>query len=258
MPSWKEFRFKIEGEKNGVELTPTTIPLARLALYLVDLAQLLGHPESVHLIRIEEGSAQPVFYVDAEEESRVTTQVQQAKRGVGPPKANWAYRKLDGKLREDNASARFVNVSRQEDVVEFPGKNLSVPDIYGPIREQASIVGKLKRVGGFDPTIPVHLERADGVRLWCEANDLIARQLAPLYEQTIRVHGVATYTRGKEGFWKMESFKIQSFDPEPLSDESFSRTIERLRDVPGSEWPEVADPLEELRRIRHGEENAPQ
>jgi hypothetical protein len=258
MPNWKEFRFKISGEKDGVQLTPTTIPLARLALYLVDLAQLLGHPESVHLIKIEEGSAQPVFYVDADEESRITTRVQQAKRGVGPSKANRAYKKLDNKLREDNASATFVNTSKPSEIIEFPGVNLLVSDIYGPIKEQASIVGRLKRVGGFDPTIPIHLQRTDGMKFWCEANDMIAKQLARFYEQVIRVHGVATYRRGKEGIWKMESFKIQSFDPEPLSDESFSRTMERLREVPGNEWAEVADPLEELRKIRHGEENVPQ
>lgn len=257
MPTWKEFRFKIVGERDGVGLSPTTFPLARLALYLADLAQLLGHSESVHLIRIDEGSAQPVFYVDAEEESRITTRIQQAKRGLGPSKANRAYRKLDNKLREDNASATFINISQQADIVEFPGVNLQVPDIYGPIKEQASIVGRLKRLGGFDPTIPIHLQRADGLVLCCEANDLIAKQLAPFYEQMVRVHGVATYTRGKEGAWKMESFKIQSFDPEPLSDESFSRTMERLREVVGNEWAEVADPLEELRKIRHGEENIP-
>ena len=184
--------------------------------------------------------------------------MQQAKRGVGPPKANRAYKKLDNKLREDNASATFINFSQQAEVIEFPGVNLHVQDMYGPIREQASVVGRLKRVGGFDPTIPIHLQRSDGLIFCCEADDQIAKRLAPYYEQMIRVHGTATYTRGKEGVWKMESLKIQSFDPEPLSDESFSRTMERLREIPGNEWAEVADPLEELRKIRHGEENVPQ
>lgn len=255
MPTWKEFRFKIEGEKDGVKLTPTSFPLARLAVYLADLAQLLGHPESVHLIRVEDGSAEPVFLIDAEEESRVTTRVQQAQRGIGPRKANRAYRKLDNKLREDNASARFINASQKAEVIQFPGRNLNVPDIYGPIREQASIIGRLKRLGGFDPTIPIHLQRADGLIFWCEADEMIAKQLASFYEQMIRVHGLATYTRGKDGIWKMEHFKIQSFDPAKLSDENFSATMERLREIPGNEWAEMADPLEELKRLRHGEES---
>jgi hypothetical protein len=258
MPDWKEFRFKIEGEVNGVEWTPLTIPLARLALYLVDLAQLLGHRDAVHLITIEKGSAQPVIYIDAEEESRVTERVRQAQRGAGPRDANWAYKKIDTKLRKDNAIASLINATQKAQVIEFPGVKTDLPQAYGPIKERASLVGELKRVGGFDPTIPIHLQRADGAIFYCDADDNIARQLAPLYSRVVRVHGIATYSRGKEGVWKIDHFKIQSFDPEPLSDENFSATMERLRRIPGNEWATMADPLEELRAIRYGEEKTPQ
>lgn len=258
MPDWKEFRFKIEGEAKGVQITPLTIPLARLALYLVDLAQLLGHRESVHLVGVEHGSTQPVIYVDAEEESRVMERVRQAQRGAAPRDANWAYRKLDTKLRQDNASAAFINVSRRAQVIEFPGVKTNVPEAYGPIRERASLVGELKRLGGFDPTIPIHLQRADGLIFYCDADENIAKQLAPLYSRVVRVHGIATYSRGKEGVWKIDHFKIQSFDPEPLSAENFSTTMEKLRSIPGNEWTTMADPLEELRAIRYGEEKTPQ
>ena len=33
------------------------------------------------------------------------------------------------------------------------------------------------------------------------------------------------------------------------------RRWEKLREIPGNEWAEMADPLEELRKIRHGEES---
>jgi hypothetical protein len=258
VPNWKEFRFKIDGKINGVEMTPLTIPMARLALYLADLAQLMGHRESVHLISVEDGSTQPVIYVDAEEESRVMHRVRNAQRGMAERDANRAYKKLDNLLRKDEASAAIVNVSQKEEVIEFPGIKANLPQTYGPIKERASIVGELKRVGGFDPTIPIHLQRADGLVFYCDADELIAKQLAPFYSRIIRVHGLATYSRGKEGVWKVEHFKIQSFDPEPLSDESFSVTMERLRAIPGNEWAEVSDPLEELRQIRYGGEKTPQ
>ena len=93
MPEWKELRFKIEGKVNGVEMTPFTMTMARLALYLTDLAQLLGHRESVHLISVAEGSATPVIYIDPAEETRITYRVQHAQRGMGPRDANWAYKK---------------------------------------------------------------------------------------------------------------------------------------------------------------------
>jgi len=258
MPNWKEFRFKIEGKVNGVELTPLTIPLARLALYLVDLAQLLGHRESVHLVAVQEGSTQPIIYVDALEESRVTERVRYAQRGAGPRDANWAYKKIDAKLRKDNASASIINVSQKAEVVEFPGIKTDLPQAYGPIKERASLVGELKRVGGFDPTIPIHLQRADGLIFYCDADSSMAKQLAPFYLCIVRVHGIATYSRGKEGVWKIDHFKIQSFDPEPLSDDNFSATMEKLRNVPGNEWATMSDPLQELRSIREGEEKTPQ
>jgi len=256
--NWKEFRFKIEGEIDGVQITPYTIPLSRLAIYLVDLAQLLGHSESVHLIKVADGSAAPVFLVDPLEEARVIHQVRNAQKGMGPMNANRAYKKLDTLLRQDNATGRIVNEAKQENVIEFPGNKADLPEVYGNIRERATVTGKLKRVGGFDQTIPIHLLRSDGAVLYCEASESLAEQLAPLYSKVIRIHGIATYSRGPEGKWKMENFKIQSFDDRPLVDESFTETMEKLRSIEGNEWAEVADPLEELRKIRHGEEMAQQ
>src|SRR5947209_14902035 len=119
--------------------------MARLALYLLDLAQLLGHRDSVHLVAVEDGSTQPVIYVDADEESRVTERVRHAQRGVGPRDANWAYKKIDTKLRKDNASATIINVSKKAEVLEFPGIKTNLPQAYGPIKEKASLVGELKR-----------------------------------------------------------------------------------------------------------------
>ena len=101
MPNWKEFRFKIDGKINGIEMTPLTIPMARLALYLADLAQLMGHHESVHLISVAEGSTQPVIYVDAEEESRIVNQVRNAQRGMAQRNANRAYKKAARLQRRD-------------------------------------------------------------------------------------------------------------------------------------------------------------
>jgi hypothetical protein len=254
VPNWKEFRFKIEGKVNGQELTPLTLPMARLAEYLADLAAIMGHRESVHFIKADEGSHESIIYVDAEEESRVTHQIQSTARGMGPRDANAAYKRLDDRLREDDAVGDIINASQKAKVIEFPGRSLDLPQAYGPIKERASLVGVLKRVGGFDKTVPIHLQRADEVIFYCDADEMIAKQLAPLYSQTIRVHGMATYSRGKEGAWKMDHFKIQSFDPKPLSEDTFSQTIGKLKAIPGSEWNDVSDPLEELQKLRHGEE----
>jgi hypothetical protein len=251
---WKEFRFKIDGEIDGVKITPYTIPLSRLAQYLTDLARLLGHSESVHLVKVDDGSAEPVFYVDPAEESRVIHQVRNAQKGMGPRNANWAYKKLDNLLREDNATGLIIDAAKKAQIIEFPGNKATLPQAYANIRERATVTGVLKRVGGFDKTIPIHLLRQDEAIVYCEANEALAQQLAPLYSKTVRLHGIATYSRGAEGKWKMEKFKIQSFDDTLLVNESFTDTMAKLRDIEGNEWAEVADPLGELRKIRHGEE----
>jgi hypothetical protein len=191
--------------------------------------------------------------VDAEEEVRVTHHIQNSARGAGTPHANGAYKRLDARLREDNAVGSIVNVSRNAEVIEFPGRKISKPEAYGPIRERASIVGVLRRVGGFDDSIPVHLQRADGVIFYCEAAPALAKELIQFYDKTVRLHGNATYFR-ENGTWRMDRFRIQSYDPEPLGVETLSVTIEKLRAIPGSEWNGMADPLEELRRLRHGED----
>ena len=75
----------------------------------------------------------------------------------------------------------------------------------------------------------------------------------PFYEKTIRVHGIATYYR-EDGLWRLDKFRIQSYDPDSLPNESLSETIGKLRAIPGNEWDEVTDPFEELHRLRHGED----
>jgi hypothetical protein len=252
MPTYKEIRFKLDGKINGVDMTPTTTPMARLAEYLTDLAALLGHKEAVHFIGVEDGSTQPVIIFDADEEARITHRVQLAERGQGPREANNAFKRIDQRLREDQGHA-LINISgRPAPVIEFPGIKKPVYETYGPLRESASIIGQLIRVGGTDETIPIWLQREDESMLFCNANQAVAEQLAPYYRKHIRVHGFGVWIRVASGAWKLEKFKIQSFDPEPVLDRSVMSTVESLKALP-TDWKEVEDPLEELRRLRHGE-----
>jgi hypothetical protein len=126
--------------------------------------------------------------------------------------------------------------------------------VYGPITEAASVQGELKRVGGQEPTIPVHIADADGKWYFCHTSKTIAAQLGGLLFQQIRVHGIATWKRNENSMWQLEEFEIQSFDP-PLATDDTSRVVAMLRSIPGSEWNSLDDPLEEVRRIRHGEDD---
>ncbi|MFZ0286352.1 MAG: hypothetical protein WAL32_14075 [Terriglobales bacterium] len=252
MSKFKQLRLKIEGKINGEEMTPLTIPMSRLLEYLTDLAAMMGHKEAVHFLKVEEGSTAPILLIDEDEESRIMHRMQLAKRGQGPREANLAYKRFDQRLRDDEGFAELIDEKQKINILEFPGRNLHVPKKYGPISEPSSLIGQLRRVGGMDATIPVWLLREDGEILCCEATESVCQQLAPLLFQYVRVHGMAYWTRDEDEKWHLERFRIQSFDPQPLSDDGFSKTLEKLRAIPDNGWSGVPDPLEELRQIRHG------
>jgi hypothetical protein len=251
MPEFKELRFKIEGKIDDVDFTPDTIPMARLAEYLADLAVLLGHEKSVHLMKVEDGSAQPLIHYDPLEEARIFGRVRGAVEGTGDPDAVRAFQKIDRRLKRDSGFGRLVNGAAPP-LAEFPGIRQPQPDIYPKIKEHGTITGKLRRVGGTGTTIPIWIERADGEMFYCEASELLSKQLSELYLQIVRVHGIGTYIRNEDGAWEQTGFTIQSYDPAPLADEGIAVTFEKLRAIDDNEWNEVKDPLAELDRIRHG------
>jgi len=252
MPDFKELRFKLEGKIDDVDFAPTTLPMARLAEYITDLAVLLGHKESVHFIQVEKGSAMSLIYYDALEETRIFNRVRGAAEGTGDPEAVEAYQKIDRRLKRDNGSGRLVN--GKAELAEFPGIHQPQPEVYPRIREHATIVGKLRRVGGKGDTIPIWIERADRQMFYGETTELLSKQLSAFYLQIIRVHGVGTYFRNEDGVWAQDKFTIQSFDPVPLAEESIIATFDKLRAIDDNEWNQIKDPLAELRRIRHGED----
>ena len=257
MPSFKELRFTIEGKIDGVDFTPTTIPMSRLAEYLLDLATLLGHKESVHLIGVKDGSAQPVIFYDEAEEGRIFHRIHGAAAGTGEPDAVEAYGRIDARFKKDQGSGYIHDVLRNTNVIAFPGVKKGAPETYGPIKERATVVGRLRRVGGKGDTIPIWLERADKNMIYCETSEALSKQLSGYYLQVIRVHGIAVWYRNPDHEWEQTRFAIQSFDPDPLSEDNIGTTIDKLRAVE-SEWSSVKDPLEELRRMRHGEDEPTQ
>jgi hypothetical protein len=256
MPDFKELRFKINGKVDDAEFTPTTMPMARLAEYLVDLAVLLGHKESVHLIKVEEGSAQPLIYYDALEEGRIFARVRGAVNGTGQPDAIEAYQKIDRRLKRDDGFAQLVNGKSQ--LADFPGARQLMEETYPKIKERATLVGRLRRVGGRGDTIPIWIERADHKMLYCDTTEALSKQLIDFYLQVVRVHGVGVYIRTENDEWEQDRFIIQSFDPAPLAEESIIATFDKLRAIDDNEWNQVKDPLAELRRIRHGEDEPKQ
>lgn len=252
---YREFKLRISGSINGQEITPLTMPMSRLAEYLTDFAILLGNKDHVHFVTVEDGSAAPLALVEMEKDAQVRERIKQAGSGSGPADAPGIYAKLNTKFTEDDGYGEILEKlgDREIRIIEFPGKKRKLSPKYGPLRENASVQGELKRVGGQEPTIPIHLQDSDGKWYYCWGRKPIASQLGPYLFQPVRLNGIATWERDENATWNLMEFEVQSYTA-PLGTEDPSSIFTALRAVTDNDWKKVSDPLDELRRLRHGED----
>lgn len=235
-----EYRFVIDA------CSPDTLPMSRLAEYMGHLARLLGRAEQVHFLRIEDGSAVLVQHVDSEAEPEVRGRVGSLADGGAPADAQSAFRALNRCLADDEATGSLQDGGGE--VVKFPGREQRPPPTFRSFNQAGALDGVLVRIGGWDDTVPVHLQDGETIHI-CNANRAMAKRLAPhIYGPTLRVQGEGRWERDVDGRWWMRRFTIRDFrelDDAPLGD-----VDERLRGVDGGGWKAVGDPVTELRRLR--------
>jgi hypothetical protein len=226
--------------------TKATIPMSRLAEYLLDLADILGEKHSVHFDRIEDGSAVPVVKIEQEAEPKVRNRVYRAQNNEAPKEALEAKARIERRLVADNATgAELVDPMHGFKLLQFRGRERTQQP-WGPIRQAGELIGTVIGIGGKNDPVSVHLE--DGGRTYvCRAKREVARKLRPfLFETPVRVRGYGRWMRNDQGEWILEEFTIADFDeldPAPLRD-----VLDALRAVK-SDWLDGADPLAELRKL---------
>ena len=234
----EQFHFKIDG------YTPESLPMARLAVYMAELAALLGSEDNVHFVKVAKGSADLVHVVQEPQVVEVKHRIHLVKQGLGPQDAQAAFRKLNATLAEDHKTAKMTQGRGK--LLVFPGAE-ALPATYGPVTMQGHLDGTVIRVGGKDGTKPVHIMNKDAYYI-CNANAEIARRMIHAYEKEIRVYGTGRWFRQGDGRWKLDAFNIHDFeilDSAPLID-----VLAAMRALPGNGWREVKDPLKELAEIR--------
>lgn len=222
-----EYRLRID------VFTPKTIPMARLAEYMAELARLLGEQENVHFSHLEPGSAVLVSSIEEPAKPKVEERLQKVRQGAASKDAMQAYKALDALLVKDNAVATLSEGTAH--IIAFPGRSRPKPVRYGPFREEGSLDGVVIRVGGRDSTIPVLIQDADGVEYPCQTTLDLSRKLALLYRSsTVRVFGSGKWIREENGAWTLQQFDINSF--EVIDDAPLTEVVSRLRAVEGGEW----------------------
>lgn len=236
--------------------TPATLPMQRLAEYMAAFARLLGEENHVHFCEIEPGSVRLKAVVDCPAQPKVRARLQAIRDGEGVPEARKAFEQLDEMLRQDNAQGTLAGTQAGL-VIPFPGRTRPVPLVFGPFMQFGTLDGQVFRVGGLNEReVPVAIQDGELVFRELVASRELARSLGiHLFGPTLRFQGQGKWFRTNDGTWKLNRFKITSF--EELSDKSLEDIVAELRRTPGSRWSEEADPVEAILRERYGDEGAP-
>ena len=226
--------------------TRETLPMARLAEYMADLAALLGSPERVHFERLEDGSVCLVQSLDEEAEEPVKRRVASAVKKNAPPDVKRAYDALNFRLRDHGATGRIIERESGAEIIGFPGREIPKPLDFGSVSKQGSLDGELLAIGGKGDPVPVHI----GEYSACRAKRQMAKELAPYLFSQVRVFGQGRWNRDEDGRWNLGHFAITHF--EPLDPSPLSQALSEIRDIGDTSW--VQRGLDNLKDIRGDED----
>lgn len=231
--------------------TPETIPMMRLATYLLELAKLFGEPERVHFDRVGIGSTKMLSRVEREAIPKVRNNIDNALSGDDKSPQVKAYKALNDLLSQDNADAGLY--CNNTSVLRFPGRHQLRPPKLGPFTQEVIKDGVLVRIGGKDKTAHATLEDRDGNTWSFETTRILARELAPyLFDHPIRLIGHARCFRDETGEWQYQTLKAtryQMLDVRPLAD-----VVAKIRGFPQEDWKPITDSMSIVSALRDGEE----
>ncbi len=234
----REYRFEIDA------FTPGTIPMARLAEYVSDLAKMFGNNTYVHLARVEPGSTVPVVLVDWEAEPKVRERL----KAIRTQEAQQAAKDVDRRLLQDNAKGVLIDPTGRK-VFRFCGRENATKLEFGPISQPGVFQGIPIKVGGENDPVPVHLEDSKDKTIVLAKRSLAKEIAQYLFTSVVRVEGTGRWIRHTDGEWEMLSFQAASF--KVIEDASMRKNLEDLRQIP-ADWKKLDDPLAELEQIRRG------
>jgi len=220
--------------------TPETMPLDRLIEYLQQIALIIGDTNNLHLIEVAKGSTVPGFLVPKNIAGIARERAAMVERGDGTVVQMRAYDRVRRMIRRDSGGSERVARLRSTNriILEIP----PAPDDSGilvGIRQQSSIDGCLIRIGGSGDSAALQMQDMEGqVLSGFTASKTLAKEMAALIYEPMRVSGVALWNRSAEGVWEMDRMQVQSY--ELLDDEPATVLLDRLRGL-DVKWPDDAD-----------------
>lgn len=212
--------------------SPTTIPMARLAEYMKQVAELLGEESSVHFAKLIKGSTNLVARVESPAQPRVADNVQRAYERNGNAAGSKAIDQIDQLLREDRTTGKLERDGAN--IIQFPGiKRVRLPRL-GPFTQQFERTGVLVRIGGKDDSAHATLEDGSGKTWSFKLNKTLARQIAShLYGDPIVLHGEGRFVRNEEGEWETRELRAVTYSAAGTT--SLREAVDRIRSI-GVSW----------------------
>jgi hypothetical protein len=237
------YRFKIDAYR------PETMPMARLAQYMAELAVLLGEKSAVHFRRLTTGSTILNAKVDREAVPKVRDRVATVRARDGDGEPMRAFNSLNKLLRDDNAVGLLRDDAPSAIIVRFPGREIA-EEKFASIRQQGSVDGIVTGIRGRDDSIHITIQSEGQQISGCETTRTIAKQLGAKLFEPVRLFGRGRWSRDADGVWTLQHFKIEGFDS--LDDASLTSALAVLREIP-AEWGDGA--IGELMAMRRGPES---
>ena len=183
--------------------SPETLPMARLAEYLAQLAALYGSTELVHFKKVKKGSA--ILQVSVEEPAypKVLQRLQSVKLNEADTELQKTYKNIDRLLRNDNAVGSISGIKGGK-ILDFPGRKLPSPEVV-TVTQPTTIDGVVIKIGGKDETIPVSLRDQEGKIVNCQIRgEASAKELSRYYlSAPISAHVSGKWIRYPNGHWEI-------------------------------------------------------
>jgi hypothetical protein len=213
--------------------------MARLAEYMHKLAEMFGEDESVHFVRLDEGSTCLVAKIDGGTPSqRVYGRIRAVRDSAAPEAAMRAFQQIDDMVGQDRGHARLTSGAGAV-VLRFPGRKIEHENIVS-IVQQGTVTGRLYALmedqeGDLRARIR---PRQGNSYIPCTVKHGIRRELRHFLLDAVRVSGRGTWVRGEDGEWSCRTLHIEGV--QPVKDASLREAINSLRAIE-VQWPD--DPL---------------
>lgn len=234
-----EYRWVIDG------FTPDTLPMARLAEYMQQLARLLGNETAVRFVRVDEGSVALVSRARiGAARGKIDARIATVRAHTAPLDAMRAYDAINEMLAVDKTRAALKRGSAT--IIRFPG--IGTDDASGiTVHDVSSIVGYLYQLSEpRDEEFSARLRLRDHF-LPCTAARASVDQLKANLFKTVRIQGRGRWRRDGPGKWRVMDFHILRADR--VHDASLEDVVRKLREL-DINWPD--DPLSYLAELNEG------